>query len=82
MANLTIKNVPEPLHRALKKLAEEEGRSLNAHVIHQLELSLAEASRRRRMRSQREQFRALVDSLPAMSNSAELIREDRDHGHR
>jgi hypothetical protein len=34
------------------------------------------------MRSQREQFRALVDSLPAMSNSVELIREDRDRGHR
>jgi hypothetical protein len=50
--------------------------------VHQLELTLAEARRRRRMRSQRGQFRALVDSLPAMSNSAELIREDRDHGHR
>jgi hypothetical protein len=25
--------------------------------------------------------RALVDSLPAMSNSVELIREDRDRGH-
>jgi plasmid stability protein len=82
MANLTIKNVPEPLHRALKKLAEEEGRSLNAHIIQQLELSLVEASRRRLMRSQRAQFRALVDSLPAMSNSADLIREDRDRGHR
>jgi plasmid stability protein len=82
MANLTIKNVPEPLHRALKKLAEEEGRSLNAHIIQQLELSLVEASRRRLMRSQRAQFRALVDSLPPMSNSADLIREDRDHGHR
>jgi plasmid stability protein len=82
MANLTIKNVPEPLHRALKKLAEEEGRSLNAHIIYQLEVGLAETSRRRRMRSQREQFRALVDSLPAMPNSAELIREDRDRGHR
>lgn len=82
MANLTIKNVPEPLHRALKKLAEEEGRSLNAHIIYQLESGLAEASRRRLMRSHREQFRALVDSLPAMSNSAELIREDRDRGHR
>jgi plasmid stability protein len=82
MANLTIKNVPEPLHRALKKLAGEEGRSLNAHIIQQLELSLVEARRRRLMRSQRAQFRALADSLPAMSNSAELIREDRDHGHR
>jgi len=82
MANLTIKNVPEPLHRALKKLAEEEGRSLNAHIIQQLELSLVEASRRRLMRSQRAQFRALVDTLPPMSNSVELIREDRDHLHR
>ncbi len=82
MANLTIKNVPETLHRALKKLAEEEGRSLNAHIIYQLELGLADASRRRRMRSQREQFRTLVESLPAMSNSVELIREDRDRGHR
>jgi plasmid stability protein len=82
MANLTIKNVPEPLHRALKKLAEEEGRSLNAHVICQLELGVAETNRRRRMRSQRGQFRALVDSLPAMSNSVELIREDRERGHR
>ena len=82
MANLTIKNVPEPLHRALKKLAEEEGRSLNAHVIYQLELGMAETSRRRLMRNHREQFRALVDSLPAMSNSVELIREDRERGHR
>jgi hypothetical protein len=37
---------------------------LNAR-IHQLQLTLAEAHRRRLMRSQREQFRALVDSLPA-----------------
>jgi uncharacterized coiled-coil protein SlyX len=50
--------------------------------IQQLELSVAEARRRRLMRSQREQFRALVDSLPTMSNSTELIREDRDRGHR
>jgi uncharacterized coiled-coil protein SlyX len=54
---------------------------LNAR-IHQLELTLAEARQRRLMRSQREQFRALVDSLTAMPNSAESIREDRDHGHR
>jgi hypothetical protein len=50
--------------------------------MHQQELSAAESTRRRRMRSHREQFRALVDSLPAMSNSAELIRADRDRGHR
>jgi hypothetical protein len=55
---------------------------LNARIIDQPELTKAEARRRRLMRSHREQFRALVDSLPAMSNSVELIREDRDHGHR
>jgi hypothetical protein len=55
---------------------------LNTRIFHQVELSVAEEGRRRRMRSQREQFRALVDSLPTMSNSTELIREDRDRGHR
>jgi hypothetical protein len=54
---------------------------LNTRIIQQLELTRAEARRRPQMRSHREQFRALVDSLPAMSNSAELIREDRDRGH-
>ena len=53
----------------------------NTRIIQRPKLSVAEASRRRLMRSQRKQFRALVDSLPAMSNSAELIREDRDRGH-
>jgi hypothetical protein len=55
---------------------------LKTRVFQQQELTLAEARRRRLMRSHREQFRALVDSLPAMSNSVELIREDRDRGHR
>ncbi len=55
---------------------------VNTRITQQPELSLAEARRRRLMQSQRDQFRALVDSLPVMSNSEELIREDRDHGHR
>ena len=54
---------------------------LKTPIIRQPELALAEARRRRLMRSHREQFRALVDSLPAMSSSVELIREDRDRGH-
>jgi hypothetical protein len=54
---------------------------LKTRILQQLRLNVAEARRRRHMRNQREQFRALVDSLPAMSNSVELIREDRDHGH-
>jgi hypothetical protein len=58
------------------------GIHLNTRIFHQVELSVAEERRRCRMRSHRDQFRALVDSLPAMSNSAALIREDRDRGHR
>jgi plasmid stability protein len=78
MANLTIKNVPEPLHRALKRLADEDGRSLNSEIIQQLEWGVAEARRRWTMREHRSEFRAYVDSLPRMSSSVALIREDRE----
>lgn len=81
MASLTIKNIPEPLHQALKKLAEEKGRSLNAQILDELAMSVAEADRRRLMRSRRAEFRAFVGSLPKMDSSVELIREDRDSGH-
>lgn len=37
MANLTIKNVPEPLVRKLKRLAVKHRRSLNLEVITCLE---------------------------------------------
>lgn len=37
MANLTIKNVPEPLVRRLKARAVRNRRSLNLEVIHCLE---------------------------------------------
>lgn len=37
MANLTIKNVPEPLVRRLKAQAVRNRRSLNLEIIHSLE---------------------------------------------
>ena len=37
MPSLTIKNLPEPLHRALKARAAQHRRSLNNEVIHCLE---------------------------------------------
>ena len=73
---------PEPLHQALKKLAEEKGRSLNAQILDELAMSVAEAmTAARLMRSRRAEFSAFVESLPKMSNSVDLIREDRDHEH-
>jgi hypothetical protein len=32
--NITLKNVPPNVHKALKRAAKEEGRTLNAHIIH------------------------------------------------
>ncbi len=40
MANLTIKNVPEKLHRRLKQSAAEHRRSVNSEVIACLEREL------------------------------------------
>ena len=34
MATLTIKNIPDDLHNALKRMAQEHHRSLNGEVIH------------------------------------------------
>jgi len=37
MATLTIRNVPDALHRQLKTQAAENNRSLNKEVIHRLQ---------------------------------------------
>lgn len=44
MTNLTIKNVPDALYRALKETAERNRRSLNSEVIHRLERSVGGAA--------------------------------------
>jgi len=35
--DITLKNVPDKVYRALKRAAKEQGRSLNAQIIHTLE---------------------------------------------
>lgn len=42
MASLTLKNIPEDLHAALKAEAEAHGRSLTKQVYVRLRLSIAE----------------------------------------
>ena len=39
MDNLNIRDVPDKLHRQLKKSAKSQGRSLNSYVINVLKLS-------------------------------------------
>jgi plasmid stability protein len=81
MANLSIKDLPDKVHKQLKKAAKAEGRSLNRYIIHVLEAEAAERARRGRTHEGREEFRRFVKSLPYMGDSTELIREDREHGH-
>ena len=81
MANLTIKDLPEKLHKQLKKTAKSQGRSLNSYVISVLKLSEEEHARRQRMRAGWREYREFMKSLPYMGDSTPLIREDREHGH-
>ena len=81
MANLTIKGLPGPIHRELKQAAAKQGSSLNRYIVRLLERTAEETARQREMRKNWERLDALVNSLPPVEDSAELIREDRDHGH-
>lgn len=69
MANLTIKDPPDSVHRKLKAAAEVEGRSLNSYVTAILEASTHRNERRRLMREHRQEFRRFVSSLPKMKSS-------------
>jgi len=78
MANLTIKKLPDPVYRQLKKYARIQGRSLNAQVIHILQSDLSEREKFEKMRQSNKELERLIASLPPMSDSTPLIREDRD----
>ncbi len=76
--NITVKNVPQPVYRVIKREAKKNRRSLNAEIIQALETEAAEAERRRglsQLRKELERFRA---SLPPLDDSAPLIRRDRE----
>jgi hypothetical protein len=75
--NLTIKNIPDRIYRTLKREASEKRRSLNAQVILSLARSAEEAERRTQMRESWGDLERFVASLPKMSCSVPLIREDR-----
>ena len=78
MANLSIKKLPDPAYRQLKKNARVHGRSLNAEVIHIIESDLAERARFEKMRASRDELERLVASMAPMEDSTPLIREDRE----
>lgn len=80
MATLHVRNVPEKLYKRIRKLAEDENRSLTAEVIQLLSQGLQAREARRGTVEviERIRQRAQKIELPrGWKDSAELLREDR-----
>jgi hypothetical protein len=75
--NITVKNIPEPVYRVIKREAKRNHRSLNAQIIETLETEAAEAERRRQLGNLRKELDRFAASLPQLDDSAPLIRRDR-----
>jgi hypothetical protein len=75
--NITVKNVPEPVYRAIKGEAKRNKRSLNAEIIQGLETEAMVARRRRNLGRRRKELERFGASLPPLDDSAPLIRRDR-----
>jgi len=82
MATLYVRDVPPALYEEIKRWAKGTGRSVNAEMLALLE---REAERRQKNSDWWQSvldLRAEIGPLPAGAfDAAELIREDRDHGH-
>ena len=76
--NITVKNVPEPVYRVIKRAAKKHRRSLNAEIIRTLETEAAEAERRRQLSIVRKDLDRFRAALPPLDDSVPLIRRDRE----
>jgi len=78
MATLTIKNVPEKLHRQLKQSAAQHRRSLNSEAIYCLETVLA--SSRVDPKEFLAEVRALRKRMPRAYITEEFLRAAKNEG--
>ncbi len=78
MATLTIKGIPDPLYKRLKRRAAEERRSINSQVIVCLELQLAKPRRDPRAILKRADALRERLNLPAMTD--EEFRKAKEYG--
>lgn len=78
MANLTIKNLPDPVYQHVKAAARRQNRSLNSYLIDLITRDAHWEERRQRMRDSWDDLQKFVASLPPMSDSVEILREIRD----
>ncbi len=79
MPTLHVRSVPEDLYQRLQEMAVEENRSLSAQVVTLLYEALEQETRRRRQAAAlRSIRRRRFVPPPEMSDSAEMLRKDRD----
>ncbi len=82
MPNITVRNVPRDVYKALRESAKRHNRSLNGEILDMLTFE-AEMARRRlelvRTLPELERFsEKIAKKYPHAPDSVELIREDRD----
>jgi plasmid stability protein len=75
--NLTLKNLPDDVCDVLKRSAAKQGRSLNAEAIRVLSEAAEDERRREFIASSHGDLRKFRATLPRLSSSVPLIREDR-----
>jgi hypothetical protein len=75
---IPLKNVPDKVYRTVKRAAKEQGRSLNAQIIHTLETEAAELDRRRKSRKWLADVERFRKTLTPQEDSAPLIRRERE----
>lgn len=82
MATLYVENVPENLYKALRKLAQKNGKSMAAEVISMLKENIPteeELKRRQEFAKKMRELAARAPLTPGPFPSAEeMIREDRE----
>lgn len=76
--DITVKNIPVPVYRVIKREAKKNRRSLNAEIIRALETEATEVERRRQLSGLRKELERFVAALPPLDDSAPLIRQDRE----
>jgi len=80
MPILHVRNVPDPLYREIKKLAEEESRSFNSEVVHLLGNAVHEEQAvyaQKKVLASIHKRRLGKKLKPGTPDSASLLREDR-----
>lgn len=78
MANVLIRNVPEPILKALKRRAEQNRRSLQQEIVAMLEAAARASDRQAALDTAVAVFEQLRRSRRDFSDSALGIREDRE----